>query len=153
MRFSTFTDYSLRVLIYLGLHQDRLSTIGEIAEGYAISENHLMKVVHQLGRNGYVETYRGKGGGMKLSRQPQDIVLGELIRLTEGDFDLVECFQPASRCRIQPACALKGILEQSLEGMFQVLDAYTLADLMHKPRSLERAISGKVPPGREAIRP
>jgi Rrf2 family nitric oxide-sensitive transcriptional repressor len=143
MRLSTFSDYSLRVLMYLGVQPDRLATIAEIAAIYEISESHLMKVVHQLGRNGHIETVRGKGGGMRLIRAPQDIVLGEVIRQTENDFALVECFGEHSACRIQPACRLHGILDEALSAMFLVLDGYTLADLLQKPRVLAQAINWK----------
>ncbi len=130
MRLSTFTDYSLRVLMSLGSDADRLMTIGEIAARYNISENHLMKVVHQLGRNGYVETLRGKGGGIRLARLPEDINLGEVIRQTETDFDLVECFTSGSNCRLQPVCRLQGVLDEAVQALFKVLNAYTLADLL-----------------------
>lgn len=143
MRLSIFSDYSLRVLMYLGVQPDRLATIAEIAAIYEISESHLMKVVHQLGRNGHIETVRGKGGGMRLFRAPEDIVLGEVIRQTENDFALVECFGVDSSCRIQPACRLHGILDEALSAMFLVLDGYTLADLLQKPRALAQAINWK----------
>ena len=136
MRLSTFSDYSLRVLMYLGAQPDRLATIAEIAAGHGISESHLMKVVHQLGRYGYIETVRGKGGGMRLARVPQEIVLGEVIRHTESDFTLVECFAVNAACRIQGACCLNGILNEALSAMFLVLDSYTLADLLIDPQGL-----------------
>ena len=143
MRLSTFSDYSLRVLMYLGIQPDRLPTISEIATFHDISENHLMKVVHQLGRSGYIETVRGKGGGMRLARAAQDIVLGDVIRQTESDFALVECFAQNSSCRIQSGCRLHTVLDEALSAMFLVLDGYTLADLLEKPQAPVRSISRK----------
>ncbi len=143
MRLRSFSDYSLRVLMYLGVQPDRLATIAEIAAAHEISENHLMKVVHQLGCGGYIETVRGKGGGMRLARAPRDIVLGDVIRQAEGDFALVECFTENSSCRIQPACRLHGILDEALSAMFLVLDDYTLADLLEKPQEHLKAIRWK----------
>ncbi|PKO58530.1 MAG: Rrf2 family transcriptional regulator [Betaproteobacteria bacterium HGW-Betaproteobacteria-19] len=131
MHLSAFSDYSLRVLMHLGANTDRLTTIGEIARLHAISENHLTKVVHQLGRAGYIETLRGKGGGMRLARAPREITLGEVLRHTETDFALVECFGQGSRCQIEPACQLKPILGEALAALFRVLDGYTLADLLY----------------------
>ncbi len=142
MRLSTFSDYSLRVLMYLGVQPDRLATIAEIAAGHGISESHLMKVVHQLGRCGLVETVRGKGGGMRLALAPQHIVLGDVIRQTESDFTLVECFGANATCRIQGACHLNAILDEALNALFLVLDGYTLADLLVNPQGLIPATSG-----------
>jgi len=143
MRLSTFSDYSLRVLMYLGAQPDGLSTIAEISSAHQISENHLMKVVHQLGRNGYIETIRGKGGGMRLARAAQEIVLGEVVRQTEADFALAECFSGNSTCRILPACRLQGILSEALQAMFLVLDSYTLADLMKDGQGIVQTIGWK----------
>ena len=133
MRLSAFSDYSLRVLMFLGSHRERLSTILEIAEFYGISENHLMKVVNQLSTMGYVETVRGKGGGMRLAMEPKKIKLGDVIRNTESDFALAECFGDNSVCRIQTACALQTVLSSALAGMFNVLDKHTLEDIIIKP--------------------
>ncbi len=141
MRLSTFSDYSLRVLMYLGAQPDRLATIAEIAAGHGISESHLMKVVHQLGRCGLVETVRGKGGGMRLALAPKSIVLGDVIRQTESDFTLVECFGANATCRIQGACHLNAILDEALNALFLVLDGYTLADLLGNPQGLIPAIA------------
>ena len=136
MRLSAFSDYSLRVLMYLGVQKDRLATIAEIASAHDISKSHLMKVVHQLGRGGYVETVRGKGGGLRLAHQPREIVIGEVIRQTENDFTLAECFADKATCRLQGACCLPAILDEALKAMFLVLDGYTLADLLRAPGGL-----------------
>ena len=143
MRLSSFSDYSLRVLMYLGFQPDRLATIAEIAEAHGISENHLMKVVHQLGRCTFIETVRGKGGGIRLARAPEDIVIGDVVRQTEGDFALVECFSANPTCRILPACRMLGILEQLIASMLAVLDRHTLADLLAKPKEHRKAIARK----------
>ncbi len=136
MRLTTFSDYTLRVLIYLGVHDDEISTVGQIAEAYGISANHLMKVVHYLAQGGYIETTRGKGGGMRLGLAPENINLGELVRGTEDNRKLVECFdRDNSDCRIETACVLRGVLGKALEAFFSSLDGYTLADLIApKPR-------------------
>jgi len=136
MRLTAFTDYGLRVLIYLGVHDDRLATIEEVAGAYGISEHHLVKVVHRLAQHGFVETTRGKGGGIRLAREPEQIQLAQVVRKTEDNLTLVECFDSAtSECRIEPACLLKGILAGALDAFFAALEPYTLADLLrNKPR-------------------
>lgn len=138
MRLSSFSDYSLRVLMYLGVHAGRLVTIAEIGSAYGISVNHLTKVVHQLGRLGYVETVRGKGGGIRLGKPPAEIRLGEVIRQTETDWALVECFSTGTHCQIHAACRLPPILDEALAAMFKVLDSYTLADLLQSPGDLTK---------------
>ena len=131
MRLTTFSDYAFRVLIYLGSAPQGLATIADIAAAYGISENHLMKVVHQLGRLGYVETVRGKGGGLRLARAPAEINVGEVLRATEDGFAIVECMgEGGSDCRIARACALKGALHAAVEAFLATLDRYTLADLL-----------------------
>jgi len=140
MRLTTFSDYALRVLIYLGVHEGELATVGGIAGAYGISANHLTKVVHHLGQQGYIETSRGKGGGMRLARSPERINLGELVRGAEEQ-PLVECFdRAASTCRIESACALRGILGEALESFFAVLDRHTLADLVRPGRKLAKVL-------------
>ena len=137
MRLTSFTDYALRVLIYLGAHQqeDRLATIGDIAVAYGISENHLMKVVHHLAQEGHVETVRGKGGGMRLAREPESIRIGEVVRGTEEGLKLVECSPPdGAACPITPVCELHALLGRALSAFLEVLDRQTLADLL-KPRT------------------
>ena len=142
MRLTTYTDYTLRVLMYLALEPGRLATIPEIAAAYGISENHLMKVVHQLGRSGVVEPIRGKGGGVRLAFDPQDIRLGQIVRASEGSAPIVECLAPAdSNCRIAPSCRLAGILVEAFDALYETLDAYTLADLVTNRKVLSRVLS------------
>lgn len=136
MRLSRYTDYSLRVLIHAGVHHDRLITIGEIAECHAISRNHIMKVVYELGRLGHVQTIRGKHGGIRLGRPAEEINIGRLIRQTESDLALAECFGSQNRCRLTPACVLKGVLGEALAAFLNVLDRYTLADLVASEQAI-----------------
>ena len=140
MRLTTFSDYCVRTLIYLGLNPGERVTISDVAGAYAISENHLMKVVNFLGQQGCVETARGKGGGMRLARAPQDINIGELLFAAEGHEGLLECVDGPSSCRIQPACNLIGILVKAQAAMFAVLDEYTLADLLCQEERLGRIL-------------
>lgn len=137
MRLTVFSDFSLRVLMYTALHPDRLPTIAEIARSYDISKNHLMKVVYELGVAGYIETVRGKNGGLRLARAPDDIVLGDLVRHTEPDLALVPCFDPVNAsCVIMPACKLRHALHEARAAFLQVLDDYTLADLVENQKPL-----------------
>ena len=131
MRLTSYTDFSLRVLIYLALNPDRRPTIAEIAERYAISRAHLMKVVHQLGVAGYIETVRGKNGGLKLAREAASLTVGEVVRRTEPDLHLVSCFDAAAApaCAIAPACRLKGKLAEARSAFLKVLDDCTLAEV------------------------
>jgi Rrf2 family transcriptional regulator, nitric oxide-sensitive transcriptional repressor len=141
MRLTTYTDYTLRTLIYLGLEPGRLARIAGIAAGYGISENHLMKVVHQLGVAGYIETVRGKNGGLRLALAPEAINVGEVVRRMEPDLDLVPCFNPSGTCRIKTVCTLQGVLGEALGAFLAVLDRYTLADLL-APRSALAGLLG-----------
>jgi len=135
MRLTRYTDYALRVLLYLGTHPDKLATIGEIAAYHNISRNHLMKVVHQLGALGYIDTLRGKGGGIRLAHKPEEIILGDVVRHTEENLEIVECFTPGnSDCIIQPGCRLKTVLDEALGSFLATLDLYTLADFLGSQR-------------------
>lgn len=133
MRLTAYTDYALRVLIRLALQPDRLTTIADIAKGYDISENHLMKVVHQLGVAGLIDTVRGRNGGLRLRKPPAAIGVGQVVRLMEPDMDIVPCFNDSSGCVIEPACLLKGALAEARDAFLAALNRYTLADLV-KPR-------------------
>lgn len=130
MRLTTMTDYALRQLMYVAEQRDRLCTISEIAQAHNISRAHLMKVTHQLGLAGWIETVRGKGGGMRLAKAPGDINLGAVVRRFESDFDLVECFSGSSQCRLTNRCRLAGVLSGSLQAFLEHLDRHTLADLL-----------------------
>jgi len=130
MRLTRFTDYSLRVLIYLGLQQDRLVTIRCISDAYGISRNHLMKVVSLLTRMGYLQAQRGPGGGIRLARPPHEINLADVILDTEEDLNMVECFDQNGHCVISPACRLRHIIGEALEAYLQTLKAHSLADLV-----------------------
>jgi Rrf2 family nitric oxide-sensitive transcriptional repressor len=141
MRLTAYTDYALRVLIRLALQPERLTTIADIAKGYGISENHLMKVVHQLGVAGMIDTVRGRNGGLRLRKPPAAISVGQVVRLMEPDMDIVPCFNDASACVIEPACLLKGVLTEARDAFLTVLDRYTLADIA-KPR---RRLSALLP--------
>lgn len=132
VRLTVYTDYSLRTLMYLGVRgKDHLATIQEIADAYQISKNHLMKVTYDLGQLGYIETIRGRGGGIRLAFEPEQINIGEVVRKTEDDFHLVECFNPENNlCKISPECRLKFALQEALNAYLAVLDTYTLADVL-----------------------
>ncbi len=135
MRLTNFSDYALRILMYAAAHEDRLITIDETARTYGISRAHLMKVVNVLTRAGYLKAVRGRSGGLTLGSRPNKIRLGDVIRLTEPDFALVECFATGNECLITRSCRLRGVLREALDAFNDTLDRYTLADLMLKPKA------------------
>ena len=141
MRLTQLSDYSLRVLMYLGARPERLATIQEIAVAYGISENHLMKVVHRLAQQGFVETIRGRGGGLRLKGPAESIRIGAVVRAVEEDFRIVECFGSNDTCRITEVCRLKRVLHQALGAFLTSLDSWTLADLVQKPKALVDALA------------
>ena len=136
MRLTRFTDYSLRVLIYLGLQPDRLVTIRCISDSYGISRNHLMKVVSLLTRMGYLKAQRGPGGGIRLAREPHQINLADVIRDTEEDLVMVECFDEDGHCIITPVCKLQNIIGQALKAYLDTLESHTLQDLLQPRKEL-----------------
>lgn len=149
MELTFYTDYSLRVLMYVGLRRSELSSISEIADDYGISANHLVKVVHGLARGGFIRTYRGKGGGVTLARKPQDINIGAVVRYTEGAFKPVECFRgDNNHCLVTGACRLAGILQEACDSFLATLDRYSLADLLIRPAALRRHLLIGLPSAR-----
>jgi Rrf2 family nitric oxide-sensitive transcriptional repressor len=128
MKLTRYTDYALRVLMHLAARPDRLASIGEMARTYRISQNHLMKVVHDLRKQGYLDSVRGRSGGVMLAIPAEKIRVGDIVRHTEGGFDLVDC----ASCVIASACSLTGALHQALAAFMEVLDNYTLADLVRE---------------------
>ncbi len=137
MRLTRYTDYAMRVLLYLGARPEQLCSIAEIATAYAISQNHLMKVVNDLSRTGYVASVRGRSGGIRLGAPAGEINVGKVVRHTEDDFRLADC----PSCIIAPVCGLQGALNEALEAFLGVLDRYSLADLLAK-RGEMRALFG-----------
>ena len=136
MRLTRYTDYTLRTLMYLSVNNGGHATIADISRAYHISETHLMKVAHQLGVAGDIETTRGRGGGIRLARPAASINLGAIVRRTESDMALVACFEPGGACAIDSVCLLTAILREALAAFLAVLDRYTLADLTTPPHAL-----------------
>jgi Rrf2 family transcriptional regulator, nitric oxide-sensitive transcriptional repressor len=138
MRLTDYTDYALRVLMYLGMRPTRLVTIQEIAVAHGISKNHLTKVVHRLGLSNLVQTVRGRAGGIRLGMRPEDIRLGAVVRLTEPDFDMVECFDAKrNQCMLSPHCVLKRALADATVAYLRTLDKLRLSDILFSPALLE----------------
>jgi len=141
MHLTRFSDNALRCLTYFALYPGESATIGEIARRMALSEDHLVKVVQRLARLGYVETTRGRAGGVRMIRSPEEINIGKVVRETEESFRLVECFDAENNtCPIAPACHLAGVLDEGLKAFLAVLDRYTLADLAKSPRRLVKLL-------------
>jgi Rrf2 family nitric oxide-sensitive transcriptional repressor len=136
MRLSIYTDYTLRTLMYLAVNAGRHATIAEIAQTYRISETHLMKIAHQLGLAGDIETTRGRNGGLRLAKPAASINLGTIVRRTEKDLELVACFESSAACVISEVCVLRTVLHEALAAFLSVLDRYTLADLAAPRRKL-----------------
>jgi Rrf2 family nitric oxide-sensitive transcriptional repressor len=136
MRLTLHTDYALRVLIHVAIADGKLITINEIAESFDISKQHLMKVVNDLGQKGYLDTVRGRGGGVRLRRPPRDINIGRVAREIEDKLDVIGCLGQRGYCPIERICVLRGVLHDAIEAFLAVLDGYTLADLIKPKRAL-----------------
>lgn len=142
MELSQFTDYSLRTLLYVALEEKQLSSVQKIATAYNISQNHLVKVVHNLAQNGYLKTYKGKGGGIALGKPPEEINIGKLVRLTEN-MSILECFPPRDKicgCCIVGICDLQGILRKALGAFLNELDAVNLSDLLSRKSLMQKRL-------------
>jgi len=148
MRLTTFTDYSLRVLIYVAARPATRATIGEIATSFGISEHHLTKVVHSLGKSGFLVNVRGRGGGLTLARAPREINIGAVVRVTEGAAQPAECFAPDSQCTIARVCKLRGVLSEAVDAFYGILDRYTLDDLVRNRAPLSRVMYAGMPASR-----
>ncbi|MCS0503295.1 Rrf2 family transcriptional regulator [Ancylobacter mangrovi] len=136
MQLTLYSDYAMRVLLYLAAHRDKLCSISEIASAYGISHNHLMKVLNDLGRAGYVSSVRGRAGGFRLARPAGQIRIGALLRHTEDDFDLVDC----PHCALSSGCGLSSVLDRAMAAFFAVLDGCTLADLVEREEGFRSLI-------------
>ena len=151
MHLTQFSDYSMRVVLYLGCHPTKLVSVDEISRAYGISRHHLVKVVQTLTDLGVVAAQRGRGGGMRLAMRPSEINVGWLIRRTEPHFNLVECFDPETNtCPIAPACGLKGALQRAQQAFLAVLDEYSLDQLLNRRPELAGLLAGSLRRGAEA---
>lgn len=144
MKLTQYSDLGLRLLMYLALRQNELVTIQEVSERFAISRNHLVKISHQLTKAGLIESIQGRNGGIRLARPPQDISVEQVLRTTEDNFDLVECFVPAlNQCVISGACKLTVVLDEARAAFFNVLRQVSLADLVTNGKMLEKTLLPK----------
>ena len=142
MQLMRFTDYSLRVLLYLAINNSRRSTLHEIAGFYPISIEHLRKVVHELSRSGYITTYQGKGGGMELAKPPAAIKVGEVIQHFEGHKSFIDC--DSISCRLAPACTLKSVLQIGQRALYDKLNEYSIADLVETKPGMIRLLTNEM---------
>lgn len=146
MHLNTFTDYALRVLIYTAAREPERVSLDELAEAYGISRNHLVQVVSKLAKIGYLETVRGRGGGIRIGKPAAEITLGEVVRATEPGFDLAECFRKGqNHCRLTPVCQLKGILGEATRAFLDKLDSYTLSELVADRAAVLDALATPTP--------
>lgn len=143
MRLTRFTDNALRSLTYLALHPTETPTVGEVASRMGMSEDHLLKVVQRMSQNGYVQTIRGRKGGMRLAKPADQIVVGQVVRSTEDNMCLMPCFDVNdSTCPIASACTLAGVFDESLQNFLKTLDRYTIADLVSSRRDALLHLTG-----------
>ncbi len=141
MKLTLFSDYSLRILMFAGLNEKPTFSVDDVARAYGLSRHHAAKAINFLTQRGYLHSQRGRGGGIRLGKSPGEIRVGQLVRQTEHGSPLVECFDAATNtCPLIRACRLKHALNEAWTAFFDALDTYTLADLIHKPGPLQRAL-------------
>jgi len=143
MRLTMMSDYAFRVLLFAAAHPERLVTIDETQEIYGMSRGHLMKIVGVLASAGILRSQRGRAGGFTLGKSPDEIRLGDVLRLTEPDFEMVECFSPTGACAITPFCRLPGIVTEALGAFLAVMDRHTLAELIIRPQDFDAIVTGQ----------
>ena len=143
MQLNKFTDYALRILMYISQPKDVPYTIAEIAEDLKVSQNHLVKIVHFMGKQGWLITTRGKGGGLRLNPEILEFKLGHIVRILQGDAQIVECNTPP--CVLRPRCGLKGILDHAVEAFYQSLDQYTVAEVLTTPPQHQKRVDSPIP--------
>ncbi len=143
MRLTRYTDYALRIMLYLGARADTVCSIAEIAKAYGISQNHLMKVANDLVNTGYLKSVRGRNGGITLSKPPTEINIGQVVRHTEDGFELADC----ANCVIAPACGLTGALAKAVVAFLRELDGYSLADLLIERQKIGALLAARNPSG------
>jgi len=148
MKLTQYSDLGLRMLMYLALRSDDSVTIQEVSDRFSISKNHLVKISHQLTKTGLIESSRGRNGGVKLARKPDEITVAAALLATEDNFDLVECFTESNHCVISDVCKLSGVFHDARQAFFEVLAETTLADLVKSRKSLEGAL---IPAPRQSI--
>ena len=141
MRLTQHTDYAFRMLIHAAVHAPALTTVGAVAEDFDLSAAHLNKVAQTLAAHGYLQTVRGRSGGLRLAREPQSIRLGQVAKVTEPDFFMAPCMAPDGNCPIYEPCVLKGVLSQAAQAFIAELDKWTLADLIKRQKPLLTAIT------------
>jgi len=145
MRLTKFSDYALRVLLLAASQREKNITVEETAKAFDISHGHLKKVVRLLSNHGYLNAERGRSGGYHLAREPDQINLGQVLRLTEPDFSIVECYMPDNACGITPFCKLPVVLDEALRAFMAVFDAHTLADVQMNPGHFESLVAQDAP--------
>jgi Rrf2 family nitric oxide-sensitive transcriptional repressor len=146
MRLTTFTDYALRVLLFVATAPEGRARIADIAKTYGISEHHLVKVAHHLGKEGILRNSRGRGGGLRLARPASQINVGHIVRVAEEPSALVECFRPDGNCAITHACQLAVALQKAHDAFYEVLDGFTLEDLLARPQRMTHILHNQTGP-------
>lgn len=154
MKLTSYSNYALRTLQMAALRHPRLTTVAMVARAHRLSNSHITKIVHELGQAGFLETVRGRGGGFRLARPAEEITVGEVVRLTEGPIEVVECFNPSTNtCPLLGACRLSGAINEATRAFFDVLDKVTIADIAHNRDALLARLALRLPEMAEEMTP